>query len=69
MTHEEEAFYVTIQDIERRFLNADNLYDRFKVLQETLSWVECLRELSKHKDEEIKRLNTSIKGYDLHEYE
>ena len=28
-----QGFKVTAQSLERRFLNADNLYDRFKVLR------------------------------------
>lgn len=63
-----QGFKVTAQSLERRFLNADNLYDRFKVLQETLAWVETLYELNTAKDEDIKQLRGSIEGYDLDDY-
>lgn len=64
----DEANKRTVEDFERRFLNAQNLYDRYKIVKNLLTWIGDLKELLELKDEEIKRLQKSIKGYDLDEY-
>lgn len=68
MMKNDEAYKRTAEDFERSFLNAQNLYDRYKIVKQLLSWIDDLEELLELKNQEIKRLQNNIKGYDLDEY-
>lgn len=65
----DEAFHATRVNMERRFLDATDNYQRFQVVQDLLRWLEDLYEIQRYKDAEIARLRAAVKGYDLSEYE
>lgn len=63
-----ESFMVSREALIRDYLNADTPYDRYKVLMRAISWLEAKEELATYREQEITRLRSEIKGYNLEEY-
>lgn len=63
-----EAFVKSRDALVRDFLNAETQYDRYMVLQRAISWLEAKEELGYYREQEINRLRSQIKPYNLGEY-
>ena len=63
-----ESFIVSREALLRDFLNAETQYDRYKILQRAISWLEAKEEIAHYREQEITRLRSQIKPYDLSEY-
>jgi hypothetical protein len=68
MYQQSESYKVTREKYIREFLNAETAYDRYAVFMNLLNWLDSKDELGYLREQEIKRLQDSVKGYDLNEY-
>jgi hypothetical protein len=63
-----ESYKISREALIRDFLNAETQYDRYRVLNRALSWLDAKEEIAHYREQEIERLRSQISGYDLSEY-
>ena len=68
MYQQSESYKISREALIRDFLNAETQYDRYRVLNRALSWLDAKEEIAHYREQEIERLRSQISGYDLSEY-
>jgi hypothetical protein len=63
-----DSYKISRENLLRDFLNAETPYDRYVVLNSALSWLDSKEELAHYREQEIQRLRSQIRGYDLSEH-
>ena len=53
----DDGFNVTIENLEKDFMNATTPYDKWKVFQRSLNWIKTKDELEHYLKEKLKEMN------------
>jgi hypothetical protein len=64
-----DSYKISRENLLRDFLNAETPYERYVLFNRALSWLDSKDETAHYREQEIIRLQSTITGYDLSEYE